>query len=79
MSGTQLRLSLSVDGAQPVVFPYETYGRSEEWKENVLNNQAVRDTVLHLSGKGIHTLALTALDEGVILDRILVCEAPEGR
>ncbi len=79
VSGTQLRLSLSVDGAQPVVFPYETYGRSEEWKDNVLNNQAVRDTVLHLSGKGIHTLALTALDEGVILDRILVCEAPEGR
>ena len=71
--GSQLRFSLSLDGAQAGTFAYETYGRSEEWKENVLNNQAVRDTVLHLSGSGNHQLTVTAFDEGEILDRILIC------
>lgn len=73
VSGTQLRLTLSVDGSQEMTFSYETYGRSEEWKENVLNNQAVRDTIVPLSGSGKHTLTITALDEGEILDRILIC------
>ena len=73
VSGPQLRLSVSADGGEALTFSYETYGRSEEWKENVLNNQAVRDTVLRLSGSGSHQLTVTALDEGEILDRILIC------
>jgi hypothetical protein len=38
VSSPQLRFTLSVDGGDPVELAYETYDRSEEWKENVLNN-----------------------------------------
>lgn len=43
--GEQLRFSVSLDGAEPRVVSYETKGRSEEWKENVLRNQAIRKMV----------------------------------
>ncbi len=73
VSSPQLRFTLSVDGGDHVAFAYETYDRSEEWKENVLNNQAVRDTLLQLGKEGTHRLTLTALDEGVVLDQVLLC------
>ena len=73
VSSPQLRFTLSVDGGDPVALAYETYDRSEEWKENVLNNQAVRDTLLQLGKEGKHRLTLTALDEGVVLDQVLLC------
>lgn len=38
----QLRFAISVDEAVPQTVSYETKGRSEEWKENVLRNQAIR-------------------------------------
>ena len=62
--GTQLRFSVSIDGAEPKVISYETKGRSEEWKENVLRNQAIRKIVLPVSGKKSHQLEIKALDEG---------------
>ncbi len=40
--GDQLRFSISLDDAAPEMISYETKGRSEEWKENVLRNQAIR-------------------------------------
>ena len=55
---------------------YETYDRSEEWKENVLNNQAVRNQVVPLTGSGKHTVVITALDEGEVLDQICICSRP---
>ena len=73
VSSPRLRFSLSLDGGAPMTFSYETYGRSEEWKENVLNNQAVRDTLLQLGKEVTHRLTLTALDEGVVLDQVLLC------
>ena len=47
----KLRFSVSLDGAEPEVVAYETKGRSEEWKENVLRNQAIRKIVLPVTGK----------------------------
>lgn len=41
VGGDQLRFSISLDDAAPEVISYETKGRSEEWKENVLRNQAI--------------------------------------
>lgn len=45
--GNQLRFCISLDGKHQVV-NYETKGRSEEWKENVLRNQAIRQIRLPL-------------------------------
>ena len=70
--GTQLRFSVSIDGAEPKVISYETKGRSEEWKENVLRNQAIRKIVLPVSGKKSHQLEIKALDEGEVLDQVML-------
>lgn len=70
--GEQLRFSVSLDGAEPRVVSYETKGRSEEWKENVLRNQAIRKMVFPVSGKNPHRLVIRALDEGVVLDQVML-------
>lgn len=70
--GKQLRFSVSLDGSEPEVVSYETKGRSEEWKENVLRNQAIRKIVLPVSGKKSHRLMIKALDEGVVLDQVML-------
>lgn len=72
MHGEQIRISVSLDGGEPQVISYETKGRSEEWKENVLRNQAIRKTVLPISGKKSHRLLIKALDEGVVLDQVIL-------
>ena len=72
--GDKLRFSVSLDGAEPEVIAYETKGRSEEWKENVLRNQAIRKIVLPVTGKNSHQLVIKALDEGVILDQVMLYE-----
>lgn len=72
VNGTTLRFSLTLDGhtSQPV--HYETAGRSEEWKENVLWNRATRRLTLPLGKGKRHTLTLTALDAGVIVDEVSI-------
>lgn len=72
--GDKLRFSVSLDGAEPEVIAYETKGRSEEWKENVLRNQAIRKIVLPVSDRKSHQLVIRALDEGVILDQVMLYE-----
>ena len=68
----QQYFSISLDDAAPEVISYETKGRSEEWKENVLRNQAIRTVRLPVSGKKSHKLVIKALDEGVILDQVML-------
>ena len=70
--GEQLRFSISLDNAAPQVISYETKGRSEEWKENVLRNQAIRKITLPVFGKKSHQLVIKALDEGVVLDQVML-------
>lgn len=72
MDEKQLRFTLSVDKSKPQTVSYETKGRSEEWKENVLRNQAIRKVTLPVSRRKSHKLVIKALDEGVVLDQILV-------
>ena len=61
-----------MDNCAPQVVSYHTKGRSEEWKENVLGNQAIKKIVLPISSKKKHKINIQALDEGVILDQILL-------
>lgn len=68
-----LRMEVSLDGGAPVALSFETRGRSEEWKQNVLRNLALRTLRLPLNrAASAHTLRLTALDEGVALDHVAV-------
>lgn len=68
----QLRFAISVDEAVPQTVSYETKGRNEEWKENVLRNQAIRKVTLPINKQASHKLVITALDEGVVLDQVIL-------
>lgn len=50
---------------------YETVGRSEEWKENVLRNQAIRTLAIKNDGLK-HRLKVIPETEGIFLDQILI-------
>ncbi|WP_073347255.1 glycosyl hydrolase 115 family protein [Bacteroides congonensis] len=70
VNADRLRIAVSLDGGELAVLSYETVGRSEEWKENVLRNQAIRRVMFPVNRGTKHRLVLKALDEGVVLDQI---------
>jgi len=72
VEGTQLRFTIALDKEETLPIHYETKGRSEEWKENVLRNQAIRRVALPARKKKLNKLVIKALDEGVILDQVSV-------
>ena len=63
-----LRYSVSIDDQEPVVFNLKEPFRSEEWKQNVLRGQALRQQKVGLS-KGAHTLTIRALDAHIVVDQ----------
>ena len=72
VDGGKLRIVAAMDGKSSRPISYHTQGRSEEWKENVLRNQAVRKVTLPVRRGGSHRLVIKALDEGVVLDRVML-------
>lgn len=70
VEGEGLKVAVTIDGAKPVILDYATQGRSEEWKENVLRNQALRNVTFPANGKKRHRITVEALSEGVILDQL---------
>lgn len=77
INGSRLGFSLSLDGSKAAAGEYQTKGRSEEWKVNVLTNHATRTFTLPMAKGNTHSIAITALDEGVILDQIKVSTTPQ--
>ncbi|MRV70318.1 hypothetical protein GJ700_01100 [Duganella sp. FT92W] len=71
-SANGVRLAYSLDGGPWQLLDFETFGRSDEWKQNTLSNSAVRVHELRALAPGRHRLTVVALDPGVILDRIEV-------
>lgn len=72
IDGTPLRIAVSLDSSAPQIFAYQTKGRSEEWKENVLSNQAIRRAIFPVKGDGSkHRITIKALDQGVVLDQVV--------
>ncbi len=65
-----LRLAVRLDGGPPRILDFASFGRSDEWRTNVLSNSASRVIDISQLAVGDHQLAVTALDPGVILDRI---------
>ena len=66
-----IRFSVSIDGAEPVVYSLKEPFRSEEWKRNVLRGQALRNLPIRLSA-GAHTLTVRALDEHIVVDQLCI-------
>jgi hypothetical protein len=69
-SANGLRLAVQVDDQPPVVLDFETHGRSEEWKRNVLGNSSRRTIPLPQLAAGPHSVRVHALDPGFLLDRL---------
>ncbi|MDE6089891.1 MAG: glycosyl hydrolase 115 family protein [Duncaniella sp.] len=67
----ELRIAISIDGGERQTVSIREKGRTDRWKENVLRNQA-RVTTAHDLKKGRHRIAVTALDDNIILDQLML-------
>jgi len=68
---SEMRYAASVDDGPATVLNFRTIGRSEEWKQNVLSNAALRSIKVPELKAGKHQLKIYLIDPGVILDRIV--------
>jgi hypothetical protein len=66
-----LRYAVRIDNQAPVVISLKEPYRSEQWKQNVLRGQALKQTPIHLT-KGSHKLYIKALDDHIIVDQWMV-------
>lgn len=67
-----VRYAVAVDGAEPAIVDFQTFGRSDEWKQNVLKNASVKSVKQIVNKAGKHTLKIWMVDSGVMLDQILI-------
>lgn len=67
-----VRYALSIDDGALKVVDTKTFGRSEEWKQNVLRNRAERKIELPYLDAGKHRLKIYCIDPGVVLDEIRI-------
>lgn len=73
-----IRFSVQIDNQAPQICSFKEPFRSEQWKENVLRGQAIRQTKHNIT-KGKHTLTITALDNHVVLDQWMLDFKPERK
>ena len=72
VDGKHAELEVTFDRKDAVVVNYRTEGRSEEWKENVLNNQAVKTVTLAIRRGKKQSLQVKTAYEGIVVDQIIV-------
>jgi len=70
--GASVRCAVAIDDAEPVIIDFKTVGRSNEWKQNVLKNAAVKSAKQVIDAPGMHKLKVWMVDPGVMLDQILI-------
>lgn len=69
-AANRLRIGIAVDDRAITTLDYQTHGRSEAWKANVLANSAAQTIRLGQLAAGAHRVRVYALDPGFVLDRI---------
>ncbi|TDE17769.1 hypothetical protein E0F88_04370 [Dyadobacter psychrotolerans] len=68
----EVRYAVSVDDGPVRILNFRTFGRSDEWKKNVLSNSAQRILNEPILKPGKHTLRIYMIDPGVILNHIYI-------
>jgi hypothetical protein len=70
-----LRFAFSVDGSEPqiITIDKDTEVSSAKWANNILNETTVGKARIKLE-KGTHILKISAVDTGVVLDKIVLSE-----
>lgn len=66
------RYAFAIDNEPLQIVDLQTFGRSKEWKENVLRNRSAKTFSLGRLNKGMHTLKIYAVDPGIMLDEIRI-------
>jgi hypothetical protein len=72
VEGNRIGFGISLNESQHSSVEYQTVGRSEEWKVNVLTNQTVRVVKFRVDQPGLQHLEIKALDENVMIDQIKI-------
>ena len=67
-----VRCAVAVDNSDPVIIDFQTFGRSDQWMENVLKNASVQSAKQIVNKAGKHTLKIWMVDPGVMIDQILI-------
>lgn len=70
--GASVRCAVAIDDAEAVIIDFKTVGRSNEWKQNVLKNAAVKSAKQVIAEPGKHQLKVWMVDPGVMIDQILI-------
>ncbi len=70
VNGVSQVVKVSVDDREVAVLDFTTKGRSEQWKENVLNNRAVRS--LRIPRPRGDKITVSSASEGILLDQIIL-------
>jgi hypothetical protein len=63
-----IRYRVTIDNGEPTVFTLKEPFRSEQWKQNVLRGQALRQKEMKLE-KGTHQLTIEAMDDHIVIDQ----------
>lgn len=71
----QLKLGVQLDDGDVKIVDFKTTGRSEEWKLNILRNQARKSVDLQELSAGTHSLKFYVIDPGVILDYFVITQS----
>lgn len=69
---SRMRYAVCVDDGPLQVLDHTTVGRSEEWKQNVLRNSAIRVIKTQFLEKGPHKLKIYMIDPAVVLQHITI-------
>lgn len=70
--GRGVRCAMAIDDAEPVIIDFQTSGRSDAWKQNVLKNGAVKSSKQIINKAGKHKLKIWMVDPGVMIDQVLI-------
>ena len=65
-----LKMVVSIDNGEKQILDFQTHGRSEQWKQNVLSNTYCQQAEFKLPENGKHILKIEVLDPGICIDRI---------
>lgn len=67
-----VRYALAIDNGPIKIVDVKTFGRSEQWKQDVLRNRAEQKIQMPFLSVGDHTLKIYSVDPGVMLDEIRI-------
>ncbi|MFI1742942.1 glycosyl hydrolase 115 family protein [Thalassobellus sediminis] len=67
-----VRCAIAIDDYEPVIVDFQTFGRSDTWKQNVLKNASVESVKQIVNKAGKHTLKIWMIDSGIMIDQVLI-------